>query len=92
MTPDEFWSLTPHEFTLWCQGYRDRREGDRALAAWTAANIMSCWTSEPVQPAALLGIETDPEEALVAEWRRLHGNDDDDDEGEEVTVDAAGDW
>ena len=49
---------------------------------------MSCWTSEPVQPAALLGIETDPEEALVAEWRRLHGNDDD----EEVTVDAASDW
>ena len=53
---------------------------------------MSCWTSEPVQPAALLGIETDPEEALVAEWRRLHGNDDDDDEDEEVTVDAASDW
>ena len=51
---------------------------------------MSCWTSEPVQPAALLGIETDPEEALVAEWHRMHGEEEDEDE--EVTVDAASDW
>jgi len=78
--------LTPREFALWCEGYRNRLETDRTLAAWTAAHIMSCWTSEPVQPAALLGIETDPEEALVAEWRRMHDDD------EEVTADADGDW
>lgn len=41
LLPDQVWAMTPHEFSLYVDGYGQRIEKQMERLAWHAANIMN---------------------------------------------------
>jgi hypothetical protein len=55
LRPDEFWSMSPHDFYAMSNGFMAREDREMDKLAWLAAAVMSPHITKPITPDQLRG-------------------------------------